>query len=243
MGELSLAARNVSGISLYLQPVQDLTVDSTVSRAQYQMVLESATTPPLDAWVPRLISALSTSPGLANVSTNYLDKGLSADIVVDRDTAARFGITAATIDTLSTMHSASESSRRSLPNPTNTASSWKRARTFSARLNPFRPSTCHLRREDRCRSTRSQKSCNNPCRSSAIISASFCSPDFFRHGPGPFAGRGGRRDHRCRTVIHMPGSITTTFQGAALAFRNSLGSELLLISPDRHGLHRAWRAL
>jgi multidrug efflux pump len=92
------AARDVPGISLYLQPVADLTIESTVSRAQYQFVLQAANTALLNQWIPVLIDRLSRSPELANVSTNYMDRGLTAYIDVDRDSAARFGITAATID-------------------------------------------------------------------------------------------------------------------------------------------------
>ncbi len=95
---LDRQARNISGISLYLQPVQDLTIDSTVSRAAYQFVIESASTADLRAYVPKLMNRLANLPELENVSTNFLDNGLSAYIAVDRDTAARFGITAATVD-------------------------------------------------------------------------------------------------------------------------------------------------
>ncbi|MEI9995818.1 MAG: multidrug efflux RND transporter permease subunit [Rhizomicrobium sp.] len=91
-------ARAVPGISLYLQPVQDLTIDSTISRAQYQFVLEDANSATLRQAIPGLIQKLAARPELENVSTSYLDRGLSATVVVDRDTAARFGITAATID-------------------------------------------------------------------------------------------------------------------------------------------------
>ncbi len=86
-------AKQVAGISLYLQPVQDLTIDSTVSRAQYQFVLEDASSATLTAAVPGLLRALAARPELQNVSTGFLDRGLSATVMVDRDTAARFGIT------------------------------------------------------------------------------------------------------------------------------------------------------
>jgi multidrug efflux pump len=90
--------RGIPGIQLFMQPVQDLTIDSAVSRGQYSFVLGSATAAELDQWVPKLIDRLNQEPVIENVSTNYLDKGLSAFIAIDRDTAARFGITAATID-------------------------------------------------------------------------------------------------------------------------------------------------
>ncbi len=98
MDRLAADAHAVPGITFYLQPVQDLTIDSTVSRAQYQFVLQSATTADLNAFVPKLLAQLQKSPALRNVSTEYLDRGLSAFLTVDRDTAARFGISAATID-------------------------------------------------------------------------------------------------------------------------------------------------
>jgi multidrug efflux pump len=98
MNRLAVDAHSVPGITFYLQPVQDLTIDSTVSRAQYQFVLQSATSAALNDFVPKLLAQLQKSDALRNVSTEYLDRGLSAFLTVDRDTAARFGISAATID-------------------------------------------------------------------------------------------------------------------------------------------------
>jgi multidrug efflux pump len=230
MGELSLAARNVSGISLYLQPVQDLTVDSTVSRAQYQMVLESATTPPLDAWVPRLISALSTSPGLANVSTNYLDKGLSADIVVDRDTAARFGITAATIDNalydafgqriISTIFTQSNEYRVILE------ASPDLQRSIESLSSVYLPSAAGGQVPLDAIAKIVQQPVPLERDHLGQFPAALIS---FDTAPGHSLGAAVDAITDAEQSIHMPGSITTTFQGAALAFRNSLGSELLLI--------------
>ncbi len=95
---LENAQNTVAGISLFLQPVQDLTIDSTVSHAAYQFVLQDANSAILKQEIPSFLAKLSQAPELANVSTNFLDSGLSAMVTVDRDTAARFGITAATID-------------------------------------------------------------------------------------------------------------------------------------------------
>ena len=96
--QIAQDAHGVPGISLYLQPVQDLTIDSTTSRAEYQFALKSASTATLRQALPPLLDKLGKAPELANVSTNFLDNGLSAYVALDRDTAARFGITAATID-------------------------------------------------------------------------------------------------------------------------------------------------
>jgi multidrug efflux pump len=98
LARLAAKARAVPGIALYLQPVQDLTVDSTAGRAPYHLVLEAASTSRLAPWVPRLVEKLQALPQLVNVSSNFTNQGLSARIDVDRDAAARFGVTAATID-------------------------------------------------------------------------------------------------------------------------------------------------
>ena len=89
---------DISGIDLYMQPVQDLTIDATVSRTQYQFVLEDANPDELALWAPRLVSRLTDQPELSDVTSNAQDKGLSVYIKIDRDTAGRFGITPATVD-------------------------------------------------------------------------------------------------------------------------------------------------
>jgi multidrug efflux pump len=89
---------SVPGITLYMQPAQDLTIDSTVSRTQYQFVLESAKPEDFDVWVPRLLDRLQKLPEITDVTSDLEAKGLSLFIKIDRDTAARFGITAATVD-------------------------------------------------------------------------------------------------------------------------------------------------
>jgi multidrug efflux pump len=88
----------VVGISAYMQPVQDLTIDDRVSRTQYQFALESADPDALAQWIPKLMARLQQLPQVTDVATDLAQQGLAAYIVVDRDTAARFGITAATID-------------------------------------------------------------------------------------------------------------------------------------------------
>ncbi|HLL26254.1 MAG TPA: MdtB/MuxB family multidrug efflux RND transporter permease subunit [Xanthobacteraceae bacterium] len=89
---------SVSGITLYMQPVQDLTIDDTVSRTQYQFILEDANPSELAEWVPRVVSKMQAMPQFADVATDLSAQGLSAYIEIDRDTAGRFGITPATID-------------------------------------------------------------------------------------------------------------------------------------------------
>ena len=88
----------VAGMQLYLQPVQDLTVDSSISRTQYQFVLENPNASAFQTWVPKLMQRLEQSPNLANVATDLAQQGLTINLVIDRATAARFGITPATVD-------------------------------------------------------------------------------------------------------------------------------------------------
>src|SRR5262249_31247708 len=98
MDRLTQDAHSVPGITFYLQPVQDLTIDSVISRAQYQFVLQAATSASLNQFVPKLLAELKKVKAIRNVSPSCLDQGLSAYVNVDRDTAARFGVTSATID-------------------------------------------------------------------------------------------------------------------------------------------------
>jgi multidrug efflux pump len=86
------------GIALYLQPVQDLTTDTTVSATQYQFVLENADLKQLNIWVPKLVAELQKAPEITDLASDLQQSGLTADIVIDRKSAARFGITPATVD-------------------------------------------------------------------------------------------------------------------------------------------------
>jgi len=95
---LQAASGAVEGIRLYLQPVQDLTLDDRLTRAQYQYLLESTDDDELDLWVPVLEERLQALPELTDVSSNLYNTGLAVYIEVDRDSAARWGITLAAID-------------------------------------------------------------------------------------------------------------------------------------------------
>ena len=88
----------VEGISLYMQPIQDLTIEDRVSRTQYQFTLEGANPDELAVWVHRLTERLSQLRELADVVSDLQDQGLQAFLSIDRDTAGRLGITPAAID-------------------------------------------------------------------------------------------------------------------------------------------------
>jgi multidrug efflux pump len=88
----------VEGITLYMQPVQDLTVEDRVSRTQFQYSLEDADATELNDWAGRILAKLQTLPELRDVASDQQNGGLKADLVIDRDTAARFGILPQAID-------------------------------------------------------------------------------------------------------------------------------------------------
>ena len=88
----------VGGITLYLQPVQDLTVEDRVSRTQYQYSLEDPNLVELTTWAPRLVERLRTLPELRDVASDQQDQGLETSVRIDRPTASRLGITPQMID-------------------------------------------------------------------------------------------------------------------------------------------------
>ncbi len=88
----------LAGIRLYMQPVQDLTVEDRVSRTQYQYSLEDPDIKELNYWTPRLVKALSQLPELQEVSSDLQTNGLQIFLTIDRNTASRLGITPQIID-------------------------------------------------------------------------------------------------------------------------------------------------
>ena len=88
----------VEGIQLYMQPVQDLTVEDRVSRTEFQYSLEDADATELSQWAPQVVNKLKTLPQLRDLASDQQDQGLEANLVIDRDTAARLGILPAAID-------------------------------------------------------------------------------------------------------------------------------------------------
>jgi multidrug efflux pump len=98
MARLQARAAGVEGITLYLQPVQDLTIEDRVSRTQYQFTLEAPSGAELSEWTHRLLARLAELPELADVASDLQDQGLQAFVEIDRDSAARLGVTPAAID-------------------------------------------------------------------------------------------------------------------------------------------------
>jgi multidrug efflux pump len=230
VARLQAAAGRVRGITLHVQPVQDLTIDSTVGRAQYQFVLESASGAELNNWVPRLMELLGRAPELVNVSTNFTEHGLSARINVDRDTAARFGVTAATIDNalydafgqriVSTIYTQSNEYRVILEGDPSVLDSVPAL------------SDVHLP---------SSGGGQVPLDAIATVDVQPAPLEIDHLGQFPAAmvsfdvAAGASLEKAVQAInqaeedVGLPSSVTTRFEGAALAFRASLGNEVLLI--------------
>jgi len=230
MARLLQEAGQVPGIKLYLQPVQDLTIESTVSRAQYQFVLGAASRSLLQPWVPKLLTRLQQAPQLRNVSTNFLDQGLTAQINVDRDTAARFGVTAATIDNalydsfgqriISTIYAESNQYRVILGatlGGSNSVTSLDNLYVPSAGGGQVPLSSiAHV-------SVQSAPLENDHM--GQFPAAMFS----FDVAPGASLEQAVDAVRAAQSEVGLPASISTTFEGSALAFQSTLRNEMLLV--------------
>tara|TARA_R100001143_G_scaffold63078_1_gene68388 strand:- start:3897 stop:6983 length:3087 start_codon:yes stop_codon:yes gene_type:complete len=90
--------KGLSGLEVFMQPVQDLTIDDRVSRTQYQMTISDPDMETLREWVPRLVEKLQRLPELAEVTDDLQLDGLETRLLIDRDAAARLGVSVADID-------------------------------------------------------------------------------------------------------------------------------------------------
>ncbi|MHB8476412.1 MAG: MdtB/MuxB family multidrug efflux RND transporter permease subunit [Steroidobacteraceae bacterium] len=227
---LQAETANVAGITLYMQPVQDLTLDTTVSRTQYQFTLESADSAVLSAWAPTLVAALRRQPELADVVSNQEDDGLAAYVTIDRDSAARLGISVGTVD-----------------NALYDAFGQRIVSTIFTQSNQYR---VILEADPRTyRSVDSLASIYVPSASGGQVPLSAIAkvdvqtrPLLINHlaqfpattisfnlSEGTSLGAGVSAIESAERGAGMPNSIRTTFQGAALAFRSNLTNELLLL--------------
>jgi multidrug efflux pump len=231
MDRIQQETQDVTGISLYMQPVQDLTIDTIVSRTQYQFIMESADPDALNEWVPKFVDKLAATPELANVASDLAANGLSAYIDIDRETAGRFGITPATIDNalydaygqriVSTIFTQSNQYRVILENDPKLQTA---VRDLSAIYLPSSTGSGQV-----------------PLSAIAHVEVQTAPLQIDHLGQFPAAqvsfdvapdaslGEAVDAIHRAAQQIGMPQSIVINFQGAALAFQSSLTNELFLI--------------
>jgi multidrug efflux pump len=220
----------VPGISAYFQPVQDLTIDDRVARTQYQFVLESANPDDLVKWTAALAARLGQLPQLSDVATDLAQQGLAAYLTVDRDTAARFGITAATIDNalydafgqriVSTIFTQSNQYRvimEATPALQKSPESLYQIYVPSAAGTQVPLSA--IAKVD----VRSEPLLINHLGQFPANTISFNVP------PGGSLGDAVKAVRKAEKELGMPDSVLTSFQGAASAFESSLSSELYLL--------------
>ena len=227
---LQQAAADVAGITLYMQPVQDLTVEDRVSRTQYQYTLSAADAKLLSEWVPRLVERLSHVPSLTDVASDLQDQGLQAYVDIDRDSAGRLGITPMAIDTA--LYNAF--GQRLISTIFTQATQYR----VVLEVKPEFRLTPDALKEIRVASSSGQQV---PLDAIAHISTGTAPLSISHLGQfpaatisfnlAPGASLGGAVDaiQSVERDIGLPASVQTEFQGAAASFRESLGSTLLLV--------------
>jgi multidrug efflux pump len=221
---------DVSGITLYMQPVQDLTLDNTISRTQYQFTLESADAVALSTYTPKLVAALAQQPELADVVSNQEDNGLAVFINIDRDSAARLGISVGTVDNalydafgqriVSTIFTQSNQYRVIMEaDPRSYASVDSLASIYVPSASGGQVPLSAIAKVD----VETRPILINHLAQFPATTVSF--------NLSPSASLGSAVDaiEKVERDIQVPASIHTTFQGAALAFRSNLSNELLLL--------------
>ncbi|HXI78504.1 MAG TPA: MdtB/MuxB family multidrug efflux RND transporter permease subunit [Steroidobacteraceae bacterium] len=226
----------IAGVTLYMQPVQDLTLDTTISRTQYQFTLESADAVALSTWTPKLLEALHRQPELADVVSNQEDNGLAAYITIDRDSAARLGISVGTVDNalydafgqriVSTIFTQSNQYRVILEaDPASYRSVDSLASIYVPSAGGGQVPLSAIAKVD----VETRPLLINHLAQFPATTVSFNLSPGASLGSGVSAIENAERSVRDEHGAGLPNSIRTTFQGAALAFRSNLSNELLLL--------------
>jgi multidrug efflux pump len=221
---------NIQGITLYMQPIQDLTVEDRVSRTQYQYSMEDVDAQELSLWSQKLIQQLHSATALRDIASDQQNGGLQADLVIDRDSASRLGILPAQIDAtlydafgqrqvstiytqLNQYHVVLEVDPQFQKDPQSLDSIYIKSNTgIQVPLSAF----SHLER------TNATLAINHQGQFPVVTLS-------FNLAPGASLGEATKQIDAAEQAIQMPASIHTSFQGTAAAFRNSLSSEPLLI--------------
>jgi len=220
----------LEGIALYMQPVQDLTIEDRVSRTQFQFSVEDADPDELSAWVPKLVERLRLLPQLADVASDLQDQGLQAYVDIDRATAGRLGVTPAAIDNalynafgqrlISTIYTQTSQYRVVLevkPEFKKGPAALEDIYVDSSAGGLVRLSTIARVSE------KTAPLLINHLGQFPSATVSFNLAPGFSLGDAVDAIRAAQRE------IGLPVSVQTRFQGAALAFQGSLDNTLLLI--------------
>ncbi|OWQ33432.1 MULTISPECIES: MdtB/MuxB family multidrug efflux RND transporter permease subunit [Pseudomonas] len=218
------------GIRLFMQPVQDLSIEDRVSRTQYQFSLSSPDADMLAEWSGKLVQALKDRPELQDVASDLQDQGLQVFLVIDRDMASRLGITVAQITNalydafgqrqISTIYTQASQYRVVLQSQT------------AASLGPQALESIHVKATDggqvrlsalaRIEQRQAQLAISHIGQFPAVMMS-------FNLAHGASLGEAVKVIEQVQQDIGMPIGVQTRFQGAAEAFQASLSSTLLLI--------------
>jgi multidrug efflux pump len=229
---LQRETQDVSGISIYMQPVQDLSIDDTVSRTQYQFALEDANPDEFNIWVPKLVERLQQLPQIEDVASDQENQGLAAYLTIDRDTAGRFGITPATVDNalydsfgqriVSTIFTQSNQYRVILQADSSLMASLDSLGTI------YLPSATAVGGQVPLSAlvTVSERTAPLSIDHLGQFPATTVS---FNLAQGAALGDAVDAIKKAEKDVGLPASVMTSFQGAALAFQATLGNELFLI--------------
>jgi multidrug efflux pump len=223
---------NVSGIKLFPQPEQDLTLDTVVSPNQYQFVLRGPSQAAFEQYVPELMARMKNIKSISDVTSDLDNEGLSVNVEVNRQLAARYGITPATIDNalydalgqriVSTIFNQSSQYRvvlvakpESIPNLQALGNLYLPTQTGSTGQVP-------LRGIADIKVTKSPLVISHLAQFPAVTVS-------FNLAPGASLSAAVDEIKKAEQALHLPASITTSFQGAAQAFQDSLSSEVFLL--------------
>ena len=227
---LQQSVAKIPGAALYLQPTQDLTIDTTVSRTQYQFTLQANSLTALSEWVPQLMGTLQALPQLADVSSDWQDQGLVAYVNVDRDSASRLGISMSDVDNalynafgqrlISTIYTQANQYRVVLEH--NTAQTPGLAALDNIRLASSGGGTVPLSSIAKVEQRFAPLSINHLDQfPSTTIS--------FNVAEGHSLGDAVQAIIDSEKTLNLPTDMTTQFQGSTLAFQAALGSTVWLV--------------
>jgi len=223
---------DIPGIKLFLQPEQDLTLDTTVSPNQYQFVLRGPTQDAFKQYVPALVERMKHISSITDVTSDLDNDGLSVDVEVNRQLAARYGITPATIDNalydalgqriVSTIFNQSSQYRvilvakpESLP-------------SLEALGNIYLPSQTGSSGQVQLKGIAAIKVTRSPLVVSHLAQFPAVTVSFNLARDASLS-KAVDEVNAAEQAVHLPSSITSSFQGAAQAFQDSLSSEVYLL--------------
>ncbi|MDM8191784.1 MdtB/MuxB family multidrug efflux RND transporter permease subunit [Pseudomonas koreensis] len=218
------------GIRLFMQPVQDLTIEDRVSRTQYQFSMSSPDSELLSQWSGRLVEALAQRPELTDVASDLQDKGLQVYLVIDRDAASRLGVSVANItDALYDAFG-----QRQISTIYTQASQYRVVLQAQAgeKIGPQALDQIHVKTTDGAQVRLSSLAHVEERQAQLAITHIGQFPAVmmsFNLAPGVALGHAVDIIEQVQQDIGMPVGVQTQFQGAAQAFQASLSSTLLLI--------------